>query len=72
MDEPRASEILMKISCVREISDERDKRYEQRFVDQEKAVVLARTVAMDMRGKVSLLTVISAISLLLAVIGYFK
>ena len=66
------SDAQTELRCLRELIDERDRRYEQRFVDQEKAVVLARTVAMDMRGKVSILQVVSIVSLLLAIASYFK
>lgn len=63
---------LVKINCVRETAKERDKRYEQRFVDQEKAVVLARNAAQAARGQVNILSVVSIVSLLLAIASYFK
>lgn len=59
------------LGCLREIMDERDRRYEQRFAAQQEAVRLAKEAAEKIRSSVSIVGLISVLGLFVALAKHF-
>ena len=60
------------VSTLKELMDERDKRYEQHFRAHEEAVKLAREVATQSKGMVSIVALVAVISFLISIWDHFK
>lgn len=67
-----APESIWNVESLRELMRETDRRYEERFVAQERAVEIAKQAADEAKGKITLAALASAAALLLAVAGFLK
>jgi hypothetical protein len=60
------------ISTLKDLMDERDRRYSERFAAQEEAVRLAKIAANAGKGTVNISVLIGVLALILTIIEKFK